>query len=374
MSTRAAAPSSGPSRASARQFKPVLVALAIGAALAAVVLAFLAVYETAALGWPPSREIPPLYDSYHLARTGLVIAFCLCFLGVIAVLRSPKPEDPRTGIGSSAALAATSLVALGLGFVALLVADPDAFHFQAREDGALEWISALLLLLASTIFAARALRPPAGRRNWVVSGAAALFAAIFFVMAMEEISWLQRVIGFGTPEALAEANWQGEFNLHNLQTNFSELALYTGAGLFLGVLPLLRDVAPARLLFHPLAAFAPTRAVAAVGAPVAMLTYGQWNLLPVQLACLLATFALLAFSRAAWRRGDRSEAWLFAALAAGVALGQALTLAYGGQMADVPDASEYKELFIAAGFAFYAVNVALALSADGSVAARVSRR
>lgn len=357
-----------------RQIDPLLAAFAVGALLAGAAIAFLVVYETAALGWPPGREFPPRFDNYHLFRTGLVVLFCLAFLGAVARARAHQSELARMPLGRFPAIAAASLTLLGLGLVALLALDPGEFHDRAREDGMLEWASALLLFAASGIFAERDPRLLKGPQGRLVAGAAALLAAIFFVMAMEEISWFQRVIGFGTPEDFAEANWQGEFNLHNLQTNFSELALHTGAGLFLGVVPLLRDVVPARLLFHPLAAFVPTRAVGAVGAPVAMLTYGQWNLLPVQLACLLATFALLAFSRAAWRRGDRSEARLFAALAFAVALGQALTLAYGGQMADVPDASEYKELFIAAGFAFYAASAARALSSDGSVAARVSRR
>lgn len=337
----------------------MLVAFLAAALLAGAAIAFLVVYETAALGWPPGREFPPRFDAYHLARTALVTAFCLAFLGAVARLRAQQAARP--GLDRVPTALAGALTALGLGFVALLALDPEEFHYRAREDGMLEWVPALLLFVASAIFAERALRSLKISQGRLVAGAAALLAMVFFVMAMEEISWFQRVIGFGTPEGLAEANWQGEFNLHNLQTNFSELVRYTGAGLFLGVLPLLREAAPDLSLSHPLAAFVPDRAVAAVSAPVAMLTYGQWNLLPVQLACLLAIFALVAFAAAAGRRGDRSEARLFAALALGVALGQALTLYLGGRMDDVPDASEYKELFIAAGFAFYAAGTALAL-------------
>lgn len=342
-----------------RTFEPLLVAFLAAVLLAGATIAFLVVYETAALGWPLGREFPPRFDLYHLLRTALVTVFCLAFLGTVARLQAPQAARPA--LGRVPTVLAALLALLGVGFVALLALDPDEFHYRAREDGALEWASALLLFVASGIFAERAFRFLKTSQGRLVAAAAALLAMAFFVMAMEEISWFQRVIGFGTPEGLAEANWQGEFNLHNLQTNFSELALYTGAGLFLGVIPLLREIAPAPWLRHPLAAFVPDRAVAAVSAPVAMLTYGQWNLLPVQLGCLLAIFALFAFARAAWRRGGTSEARLFLALGLAVALGQVLTLFLGGRMDDVPDASEYKELFIAAGFAFYAASASLAL-------------
>lgn len=41
-------------------------------------------------------------------------------------------------------------------------------------------------------------------------------AAVFFFGAGEEISWGQRIFGFGTPPELSQINKQDEFNLHNL--------------------------------------------------------------------------------------------------------------------------------------------------------------
>jgi hypothetical protein len=71
-----------------------------------------------------------------------------------------------------------------------------------------------------------------------------------FVIGMEEISWGQRLFGFATPERLAEANWQAEFNFHNVQTDLSETVYYFGAGIFLIVLPLLRDLVPVSVASH----------------------------------------------------------------------------------------------------------------------------
>lgn len=44
----------------------------------------------------------------------------------------------------------------------------------------------------------------------------ALLGMFLFVCAGEEVSWGQRIFGFGTPEAMEEVNEQNEFNLHNL--------------------------------------------------------------------------------------------------------------------------------------------------------------
>ena len=42
------------------------------------------------------------------------------------------------------------------------------------------------------------------------------WALLMFVFMGEEISWGQRILGFGTPEVLMEINHQQEFNLHNI--------------------------------------------------------------------------------------------------------------------------------------------------------------
>ncbi len=340
---------------------PALRLIAVALVAAAGLGAFTA-YETLALGWPVAREEPALFDAYHLGRTAFAVSASALFVAALTAARAAGCGMERGRLGDRPAVAAVLVMAGALAAAGLLAARPPAFHAMVREDGALEWVSALLLLAASGLFALGAARGFARGQAAPALALAGLLAAIFFVLGMEEISWMQRILGFGTPERLAELNWQGEFNLHNVQTDLTELVYYAGAGLFLTVLPLLRDSVPPALAGHPLAAFIPDRGVAAVSAPVAIFTYGQWNLLPVQIACWLALFVLLAFARAARRRGDGGEGLLFLALAAAAAAGQALVLANGPVMADLPDASEYKELFIAFGFAWYAATASRALA------------
>jgi hypothetical protein len=43
-----------------------------------------------------------------------------------------------------------------------------------------------------------------------------LIGVAFLLFGFEEISWGQRIFGYETPPGLAEINYQGEFNIHNL--------------------------------------------------------------------------------------------------------------------------------------------------------------
>lgn len=95
--------------------------------------------------------------------------------------------------------------------VFLQVFDSAAAGRVTREDGVVEWSTALLYLAAAGLFAWLAWKGP--RRGWFWRLG---LAVMFVLVAGEEISWGQRLLGFGTPETFENANVQQEFNLHNL--------------------------------------------------------------------------------------------------------------------------------------------------------------
>ena len=83
------------------------------------------------------------------------------------------------------------------------------------EDGLSEWWSVATYLAAAGMAGATAwLLHRLGHRNlvWIQL----FLAALFFLGAMEEVSWGQRLFGWGTPAILSEVNVQGETTLHNL--------------------------------------------------------------------------------------------------------------------------------------------------------------
>lgn len=86
-----------------------------------------------------------------------------------------------------------------------------------REDSIVEYATFIALVLASlfSIQAARLL----WRLQMKIAGILlTLLAAFTLLVALEEISYGQRILGFQTPEALEEINKQQEFNIHNISS------------------------------------------------------------------------------------------------------------------------------------------------------------
>ena len=118
--------------------------------------------------------------------------------------------------------------AAGLLLLPLEVVWPSAASSLLHEDSAIEWVTALASAAAAVAaaYVARLLWSDGRRRH------AAMYAlvAIGAILATgEEMSWGQRVVGFGTPESLREANEQEELNVHNLGDVYPA---YLGALLF----------------------------------------------------------------------------------------------------------------------------------------------
>jgi len=83
------------------------------------------------------------------------------------------------------------------------------------EDGLLETLSAVILLIAAVvalIVAVRLRRTGYTGYRWMHG----FLALLFFAMAGEEISWGQRYIGFETAAVFQELNVQNETNVHNM--------------------------------------------------------------------------------------------------------------------------------------------------------------
>lgn len=101
--------------------------------------------------------------------------------------------------------------------------DGDTIYMLTEEDGVVEMLGAMMFLAASVLFlityyrsgecASESPRGIARRRNF----AYLLLGLLFMFCFLEEISWGQRLLGFGSPEAFAEGNRQGETNIHNLE-------------------------------------------------------------------------------------------------------------------------------------------------------------
>lgn len=133
------------------------------------------------------------------------------------------------------------LVVFGLVFVLVLLgvyfSRTDLAFYEgvyAREDGFIEWMTVLPLLLAAVLCFHRAniLKP---FRGAFFSFCLVMMGFVFIFGALEEVSYAQRLIGFQTPEWFLKYNTQGEFNFHNLRFGGFKVNRYI-FGTFLGIL------------------------------------------------------------------------------------------------------------------------------------------
>lgn len=129
-------------------------------------------------------------------------------------LASVSVSDEERPSGLTAALVLLPVVVVL--YLALLL-DDDVVSWMLREEHPVELLGALSLLAAGIACLVLWLRVRR-RGDWPLLRRASLLVltAVFVFGFGEEISWGQRIFGWGTPASLDEANAQDETNIHNL--------------------------------------------------------------------------------------------------------------------------------------------------------------
>jgi hypothetical protein len=134
----------------------------------------------------------------------------LWWMLVAALLVPAHAAAFRRGEAWLTALVCADVVALAL--VGIAAQSEARYAGYAQEDGVIEWATTFGFLAAATL-SARAFRRDAPPFESVVRVGFVLFCVL---VAGEEISWGQRLVGFQPPEVFLERNFQQELNLHNV--------------------------------------------------------------------------------------------------------------------------------------------------------------
>ena len=161
------------------------------------------------------------------------------------------------------------ILGLIIGFGVLHTLNPDLYYQHVQEDQPLEWATFWAFMLAAVYYARAAVcERRAARLPWFVTG----LAAFCVVVAMEEISWGQRLLGYQPPRYFLENNFQQELNLHNVMATSLRKqilgAILVGYGL---VLPLLSRIPTTGRLLAKIGVTAPPAALALVFATLVAL-------------------------------------------------------------------------------------------------------
>lgn len=146
----------------------------------------------------------------------------------------------------SAAILANALVLGWIVYGAILQRfAPDLYYMTVQEDEYIEWATFFAFAGAAVVYfnAVRRERRAGTAWPWFAFGVAAF--CIF--VAMEEISWGQRLLGYRPPEYFLRENFQQEPNIHNVfDTSLRKVSLQLvigGYGIALPLLPYIGGVA-----------------------------------------------------------------------------------------------------------------------------------
>ena len=126
--------------------------------------------------------------------------------------------------------------------IPLSIINHDAFRYTlVAEDGFTESSTAVALFLVAIICVRRILRLRHSR-SLIFLGMTGFIGLVGFFGAGEEISWGQRIFGWGTPEFFMEHNKQEETGLHNLmlevngeRVNLNKVIFGTGLAIVMSI-------------------------------------------------------------------------------------------------------------------------------------------
>ena len=241
-------------------------------------------------------------------------------------------------------------------FLFLFIVSPSVFSALSRENSLIELSSALLLFGSSGLFMLTwwMARNNSKLNSWIVMSFI-IMSGVFFVIAMEEVSWFQGLLNIETPDSFA-GNVQHEMNLHNFATDYFENLYYFGSFVFLVVLPFTGLVFPKILDNNYLRIFIGRPYIAIIGTIACAYNFDMWNIVFIQISFFFSLMVL--FSLAVLCRIKHE---LFVIIFAIVLLvtTQITFLSNGLNLVRIWEVTEYKEFFIPLAFFIYSIDVTL---------------
>ncbi len=116
-------------------------------------------------------------------------------------------------------------------FAALLVVDRDRYVELVTEDGVVEWATVAGLAVAAALAAANAASERRARRSPNARMAFLGLGVLCALVALEEISWGQRLFAIENPEFFVAYSDQKEINVHNVVQKVTHVAMKWPVGL-----------------------------------------------------------------------------------------------------------------------------------------------
>lgn len=268
--------------------KPYSVLLFVSGSIGIIFL-----FYSSMVYWRVNWYSTPDFSFSYLLRSSIIALS----VTLIAVSFATSHLRNRFELKRQQRIAVTSMVSLTVLCYLLCALFPEAARILGEEDNFIEWISFVILLLAFamilTIFLKKLLSIKVSPLIYI---SLLLFAFLLFFMAMEEISWGQRIFGIHTPDNFKE-NSQNEINLHNFITTEADTIYYLGLCILFIILPYLKMCFPILESNEIFRFLVPGPYIIILGALPLAFHYNKWNLLFTQIEFFgaLAIILIIAF-------------------------------------------------------------------------------
>lgn len=181
--------------------------------------------------------LAPVFTQY--STTSRILKYCIILSIVLLsyLLVYSNPYNIRESIQRIAPLAVPIIM---IAIIALVLTNAARADIIAKEDGPAEYLSAVFLFVGSFVMLLSSFSYFI-RKQYSLTVLFLIGAGLFFVIGMEEISWMQRIVGRESSEFFLVHNMQGETNLHNFNNALSEKLYYTGGFILLTLMPYYRQ-------------------------------------------------------------------------------------------------------------------------------------
>lgn len=300
------------------------------------------------------KEGWPNFSVRHIIRSIIIFISVIALFWSLIGSRRPKLVLSE---GNGLSLERVSILMVQLFSVItlfLFMFQPSTFNALSKEDNLIEWGSAILLFGSCFIITFSFLKNNQALKNFKITRLSLVLLSFgFFVMAMEEVSWFQRVVEIETPK-LFEGNGQEEMNLHNFATDYIEIIYYFGAFVFLVVFPFIRSLFPSISNNNYLKAFVPRPFIGVIGSIACAYNFDMWNMIFMQITFFGSLVILCAF---AIFSSVRNERYIILFTIVLIATSQLLFLVNGVNFDLIWAITEYKEFLISLVFFIYSWDV-----------------
>lgn len=302
----------------------------------------------------PFAEGVPEFSASYVVRSLIVLTLVITVVWGLIQGRKPRLILAKRAEFSLEHLTILCSLFVSVALLSLFTFIPSVFSTLSIEDGPIEWGSAILLFGGCLILGLSLIvRRRALTGSKAIQCFLALFSFLLFVMAMEEISWFQRVLDFETPGAF-EGNLQDEINFHNFATNKIENLYYFSTFLFLVALPFLRVLLSFLASNELLRIVVPRPFVAVVASIAYAYNFDMWNIIFTQIA-FFGSVAIL-FSIAIFCT-HRIERYLVFSVIIITVASQLVFLINGNDFDRIWEVTEYKEFLIPLALLVYSWDV-----------------